>query len=68
MKVRELERGQVFETLIDGAPSGNVYRVTSGVNPRGSLTLCLKPRTGERVRVHPDCDCRKLDPADLDEL
>ena len=65
MQVRELGRGDFFETIVDGAPSGNIYRVAD-VNPRGGLSLCHKQYTGERVRVHPDCECRKLDPETLD--
>ena len=62
MKVRELMRGEIFETLIDGAPSGNVYRVAGAASSHGGLMLCQRHATGERVRVHPDCECRKLDP------
>ena len=61
-RVNEAKPGEIIETMIDGIPTGNVYKVAMPNEIIGRVT-CYTQFTNIKVQVHPTNWCRILDPA-----
>jgi hypothetical protein len=64
MKVEEVEAGQIFETVIFGNPTGNLYKATARrrTEPLPQVDCLMRFNQGKKW-VALSNNCRVLDPA-----